>query len=136
MQNTINMLSLAAVQELPRVWGRFDHQRPADGTNQMLMVAGMAALVAVVLLIWLRAARRPPSSFVSNSPARLFGELCRAHGLSHSNRRLLKRVATERGLPSPALVFIEPKHLDIESLPASLLPSASEVEQLRTHLFR
>jgi hypothetical protein len=72
---------------------------------------------------------------VSNSAAQLFRELCRAHGLSHSHRRLLKRLATARRLTSPALVFVEPKHFDTTNLPASLLPSAKELQHLSAQLF-
>jgi hypothetical protein len=126
---------LLAAQDLPRVWGRFDHQRPADGTNQMLVVVGMAAMVALVMLIWLRASRREKRPFSTNSSARLFRELCRAHGLSYANRRLLKRLAAARGLAGPAFVFVEPKHFDTANLPDGLQNSADDVRRLRAQLF-
>src|SRR3972149_2045518 len=102
-QSTIESLCLlAGRQDLHRVWGRFDHQHPSDGASQMLIVVGMAAVAAVAVLIWFRITRRPERHFVSNSGARLFRELCQAHGLSHSRRRLLKRLAAARELASPA----------------------------------
>jgi hypothetical protein len=124
---------LAATKELPRMWGRFDHHGPADGTNHLLIVVGMAALAALVLMIWLRISRRPQRYFVSNSAPRLFRDLCSAHGLTHSDRRLLKRLAAARGLASPAFVFVEPKLFD--EPPASLQSSAAELAHLRARLF-
>ncbi|MEX2309403.1 MAG: hypothetical protein WD738_17520 [Pirellulales bacterium] len=133
---TIHVLCLlAARQDLHRVWGRFDHQRPGDATDQMIIIAGLSALVALVLLIWLRGARPAHRHFEANSPRRLFHELCHAHGLRFSSRRLLKRLAAARGLAGPALLFIEPKYFDPSSLPPSLKPAANDLQRLRHQLF-
>ena len=126
---------LAARQDLHRVWGRFDHGRPSDGTSQLLVLVGMAAILVVVMLIWFRATRRPHRHFITNSAGRLFRELCRAHGLSYSTRRLLKQLSAARGLPSPALLFVEPKHFDPSTLPATLQPAARDLQHLRAQLF-
>jgi hypothetical protein len=129
------LLCLLAARDLPRVWGRFDHQRPADGVDQMILITALAMLAAVVLLIWLRDGRRPQRHFVSNSAAQLFRELCRAHGLNFSSRRLLKRLAAARGLASPAVLFVEPRHFDAAKLPACLQPAANDLHHLRARLF-
>jgi len=126
---------LATRQDLHRVWGRFDYQRPSDGTSQLLIVVGMGVVAAAALLIWSLVARRPPRHFVSNSGARLFRELCHAHGLSFSTRRLLKRLAAARGLTTPAILFVEPQNFDTSSLPANLHPAANELQRLRAQLF-
>jgi hypothetical protein len=127
---------LAIRQDMYRVWGRFDHQHPSDGTNQMLILFGLAALLAVAMFVWLRAVRGPQRHFTSNSPSRLFRELCRVHGLNFSTRRLLKRLAAARGLPSAALLFVEPEHYDTSNLPANLQPAASELQRLHDQFFR
>jgi hypothetical protein len=130
-----NLCLLASRQDLHRVWGRFDNQRPAEDSSQLLIVLGMAAVAAAALLIWFLAARRPPRLFVSNSPARLFRELCHAHGLSFSTRRLLKRLAAAQGLATPAILFVEPKHFDTANLPPDLQSAAKDVQRIRAHLF-
>jgi hypothetical protein len=136
IQNASSSVSLlAASQEMHRVWGRFDHANPADGTSQLLIVAGIAAIVALSFLIWIRSARRPARVFISNGPAKLFRELCRAHGLGYRSRRLLKRLASARNVASPALLFVEPEHFEPSALPASFQSSAQELRQLRAQLF-
>ncbi len=126
----------AARQDMHRVWGRFDHQRTADATNQLLILVGMAAILIAALWIWFRATRRPKSRFTANSGSKLFRELARAHGLSFSTRRLLKRLAASRKLPSPALLFVEPQHFDPTTLPRTLQPAAKELQRVRAQLFK
>jgi len=43
-----------------------------------------------------------------NSRRRLFGSLCRAHRIPISQRRMLKRIASDMGLAHPVMVFLEP----------------------------
>ena len=134
-QNILTVFLLAVQRELPRVWGRFDHQHPADGMDQLILVGAITALVALIIVVLFRDSRGQPRHFVSTNAGQLFRELCRAHGIDRANRRLLKRLAAARGLASPALVFVEPKHFDPSDLPANLQSSASDFERLRSQLF-
>jgi hypothetical protein len=126
---------LVAQQELHRVWGRFDHQRPSEGMSQLLLVVGLGVLAAMTLLVWAIVERRPSRHFVSNSNAQLFREFCQAHGLNFASRRLLKRLARKRGVATPVLLFLEPQHFDTSTLPDELRPFATDVQRLRTQLF-
>ena len=136
IEQAVHLLCLlAARQDLHRVWGRFDHQRPADGASQLLIVIGMAVVAVAALVIWSLVARRKPRHFVSNSRTRLFRELCRAHDLRLSNRRLLKRLAAAQGLETPSLLFVEPKYFEAAQLSADLQPLAGDVQRLRAQLF-
>ncbi len=128
-------LLLAARMDLPRVWGRFDHQRPSFDWSQLLLIAGASALAIAAVVVWHRLTGRSSKNFSLNSPARFFNELSSAHGLRRSSRRLLKRLAAARGLPNPTMLFVEPKHFDSANLPDDLKPSADEVGQLRNRLF-
>jgi hypothetical protein len=116
------------------VWGRFDHQRPTFGTLE-LVILGIAGLLPVIAVMWQLVVRRGEREFRSASTARLFGELCRAHQLGRSSRRLLKRLAVMRGLNTPAMLFIEPDHFDLTTLSPDLKPLAAELRQLRHRLF-
>ncbi|MCI0333328.1 MAG: hypothetical protein L0228_08915 [Planctomycetes bacterium] len=130
-----SLILLATREEMHRVWGRFDHERPGITANQWLIVVGVIACLLLTTLIYRVASRRSSRTFSSDSPAKLFRELCAAHGLNLYSRRLLKRLAQARGLTSPALLFVEPQHFDTHNFPAELKSSATELRQLRERLF-
>lgn len=136
MQSAIqSMWLLAARQDLHRVWGRFDHERPGFGTSHIVTVAAALALLIAMALIWRRMARRSAREYSCDSRGRLFRELCGAHRLSRASRRLLKRLASARGVANPAMLFIEPAYLDATNLPAQLRSSTAELQMLREALF-
>jgi hypothetical protein len=132
----VKSLCLLAVQhDSFGVWGRFDHARPGAGLNQFAIL--MIALAAVVMIALVRShfARRDQREFTSNNSARLFKELCRAHGFDYASRRLLKRLAAAHGVEQPAVLFVEPAYFDTNKLPASVKPFAGKLQQLRNALF-
>lgn len=133
--SVLNLLLLASRQESVTVWGRFDHHRgPAFGTVELVLLGGVTLLLTCTLA-WQLITRRPQREFRFNSPTRLFTELCRAHRLDRTNRRLLKQLAAERGLKNAALLFVEPEHFDLTNLPADLKSSAAELRHLKHKLF-
>jgi len=71
----------------------------------------------------------------TNSPRALFRELCRAHGLSSSERNLLLRLASRQAPYNPAGIFLEPQHFDLDHLPAAAAADVEEVKRLRERLF-
>jgi hypothetical protein len=129
------LLLLAGRQELHRVWGRFDHQRPGLDASQMLMMTAAFVLLVGSVLVWHRITGRTSRHFCDSS-TKLFHELCSAHGLKFSTRRLLKRLARSRGIKDFALLFVEPQHLDTKSLPGQLNSSVAELRQLHDKLYR
>ena len=129
------LIVLAAREKMHRVWGRFDHERPGITTNQVLIGTAIIAAVILAVIVSRIVARRSKRAYLSNSPAKLFRELCAAHGLSLRSRRLLRRLAEFRGVASPAMLFVEPQHFETKNLSAELKASAHELRQLRTQLF-
>ena len=114
------------------VWGRFDHQRPTYDLGQILLVLFAAVVgVALALVLWRWCGR-----YRTNSSGALFRELCRAHGLSQSSRRTLKRLAAARGLAHPAALFVEPRHFETSDLPPALRVAEKDVQHLRERLFK
>ncbi len=76
----------------------------------------MVALVIVglfaVLLAWAVYARLPPAIHRwRDSQLRLFASLCRAHKMSWTKRRLLRRIARWCDLPQEAALFLHPEML-------------------------
>jgi hypothetical protein len=92
--------------------------------------------VGVILAAWLgwrwysRFPRRP-----SNSPRRLFKDLCNAHGLSFRERSLMTHLAGQLRLAQPAILFVEPGLWDERRLGPTLSKRAAELATLRERLF-
>jgi hypothetical protein len=99
------------------------------------IVLGLTALLLVALVVWHFLSSRASGRLPSNSPGRLFRELCRAHRLGASGRRLLKRLALARGLSSPVNLFVEPRYFDSADLPDEVCQYAEQILRLRKQLF-
>jgi hypothetical protein len=69
----------------------------------------------------------------ARTPKTLFRELCRAHGLSHSDRRCLAQIAQPSTSDECCRVFIDPRVIDefAEANPAT----ANECRHLAQQLF-
>ena len=106
-----------------------------DNAVQTLLVTGALLAICIGLLFAGRYARRFENLKSYDSPPELFRELCRAHGLNWSTRRLLKRLATEWKLSSPALLFVEPERFNAARLPAQWHDEAERLEHLHKQLF-
>jgi hypothetical protein len=122
-------------QESGSLWGRFDNKRMTFDGNDLLIIGGATLLVLCAFAWQLLLRRRHQRDFWFDSTSRLFAELCRAHKLARSNRRLLKQLAIARGLGNANVLFVEPDHFDATDLPPELKESASDLRQLRHKLF-
>jgi hypothetical protein len=100
-----------------------------------LLILGSVTLLVVITIAWQAIARRRKRDFDFNRPPRLFADLCRAHKLNRSDRRLLKLLAAARGLKIAATLFVEPDYFDTADLQPSLKPAANDLRQLRHKLF-
>jgi hypothetical protein len=131
--------SVALLAQSPddyRVWGRFDNQPVTNGIPQWMIIFGVTAiLLAAIALFQSVRTLRSRREFWCSSPKRLFQDLCRAHRLKPSSRRLLKKMAAARGLEHAAELFVEPTHFDEANLPAPIQTLARDVRQLRHTLF-
>lgn len=126
---------LAAREEMHRVWGRFDHEKPALETTHIVIAVVLVSVVVITVIVTLIRQKRESRTFRCDSNIKLFWDLCAAHNLRRRGRRLLKRLAHARGLTNPALLFVEPQHFDAASLPVEWRESASELERIRERLF-
>jgi hypothetical protein len=129
------MLLLASREEMHRVWGRFDHERPGISINQILFFVVAFTIAVVAVVIWRILKRRTGRTFTSDSSVKLFRELCAAHGIKRPGRRLLKKLAEARGVTNPATLFIEPAFFDLQTLPRALRASEAELRALDETLF-
>jgi hypothetical protein len=123
--------SLLAASSNGQVWGRFDHQPPAYDNGELLTILTLAVLFITVILLLIRVR----SIFQTDSKRGLFSELCHAHGLKASSRRLLTRLAAARRLKNPSLLFVEPAHFESSNLPHAMQHAADELQLLRDQIF-
>jgi hypothetical protein len=106
-----------------------------DKAWETLIVGGIILAIAVTLILIGRYVRRFERMKSYNSPPELFRELCRLHRLDWSSRHLLKRLAAEWEMTSPALLFIEPERFNVARLPEEWQDKTPQLEQLRHKLF-
>ena len=84
----------------------------------------MVALVFIILILGsvilsrFLARREDGRSF--SSPGTLFRALMKAHGIDHSGRRLLRRMARWHRLSQPAQLFVDPARFDLANLTLAL----------------
>ena len=128
-----NRIPVLAAQNYSQEWDRLG-QLLDVGLNEVLIVASVTLLV-IVAIVWQTISRQRRRDFDYDRPQRLFADLCRAHRLSWSNRRLLKHLAAARGLKCPSTLFVEPEYFDATNVPLTLKRSAVELRQLRHKLF-
>ena len=111
--------------------------RPGDWSFGWSSVASVAAVsLAVIAVIWLTtrfAAARQQK--ISNSPWRLFTDLCTAHDLNRRERQLVTRLAQHFQLEHPTLLFIESAWWEADRLGPVWLRCRPELERLRKRLF-
>lgn len=128
-----NRIHMLAAQDYSREWDRLG-QLLNVGLYEVLIVASVTLLV-IVAIVWQTISRRRRRDFDYDRPQRLFADLCRAHKLNWSNRRLLKHLAAARGLKCLSTLFVEPEYFDMTNVPPALKTSAGELRQLRHILF-
>src|SRR4051812_23071643 len=98
---------------LVRVILLFGQQPPPSASEGFPLLLVVCATTAVLIGLWLlRYWVRTPAEGSYCSPAPLWPELCRAHQLSRSQIRLLKRIATRGQLSLPCELFVVPEHLE------------------------
>ncbi len=70
-----------------------------------------------------------------HSSSLLFRELCAAHQLNASNRRLLRKLAHSHKIADQALLFLMPEKFEEKSLPPQLLRKSADIAKLKETLF-
>jgi hypothetical protein len=126
---------IARTQDLRKMSEGFRSVGYSDKAWETMIVAGVIIAICVTLFLIGRYFRRFERLKSYDSPPELFRELCRVHKLDWSTRRLLKRLAAEWEMTSPALLFIEPERFNVSRLPMEWHEETTRLEQLREQLF-
>ena len=110
--------------------------RPNQIDTQYVLT-GLLVLTAIVLAMWLlsQLLARQERRKSYNSAWMMFFSLCKAHGLSWSDRWLLWRLARHQGLRDPARLFLGPERLADDNLSPGLRLRQAQCTALRGRLF-
>jgi hypothetical protein len=129
---------LALLAQRGRVVNLGERFRPGgsgvDGTNFVVLVVALVA--AAVLLSLLARYINTRDQVGQDNPRRLFGELCRAHGLATPERRLLRQLARWHQISQPAQLFVEPHRFESRELQTAFAEQADLLTALQQKLFR
>ncbi len=116
---------------------RFSGEHAKLNLQDLWSLAGvvMAGIALVWLLRWLY--QRQQARQLSCDPRHLFADLCRAHRVSHSDRRRLEHLANHHQLGVSAELFVRPDLFDPPCLPEDEydIRSVAAFEGLRRKLF-
>jgi hypothetical protein len=97
----------------------------------------LAVVACAGFAVWLlaRQAQRLLRRWLHNHPGQLFGQLCRAHRLDWTQRRLLRRLAKSHGMAHPVRLFLEPERFTSAASNPELQPFLDPLDRLRRKLF-
>ena len=112
------------------------HLQESQGmtTRDLLIFSAIGAAIGLLVLV-LTFTGRAMGWWSRHSSTMLFRELCGAHELSASHRRLLRKLARSHGIKDQALIFLLPEKFEPESLPPPLRRRSAEIAVLRDELF-
>jgi hypothetical protein len=97
-----------------------------------LLVVIMISVFAWALWVIIK---RRWTEWKSSSGIALFNDLCRAHGISLPERRLLWNLAVSQKLSEPASLFLMPECFEIGRMTVESRSHAEEYRQLRDRIF-
>lgn len=132
---------LVLTPELLAGGGRYVHmgrrfRRGGSDIDLADVMAAVSVIALVAALAWLatRVAKHR-ETLNASSPQRLFRELCHAHRLNWSNRKLMQAIAKAHELGNPAMLFVTPQCFALDSLPPSFRSQRAHIEDLKDQLF-
>ena len=104
-----------------------------DGPSLALAIGAVALVLLAAMLVSTLLSSRQARQL--NSPRRLLGQLCQAHGLVKRQERLLLKAARVLAVQHPARFFLEPALVREATKHPALASRRAELEQLSADLF-
>lgn len=104
-----------------------------DGPSLALAIGAIALVLLAAMLVSTLLSSRQARQL--NSPRRLLGQLCQAHGLAKRQERLLLKAARVLVVQHPARFFLEPALVREAAKHKALASRRAELEQLSADLF-
>ena len=135
MRGTIDILLLAERARWQRLGDGFGGKASAFNAVDLIYAAVILIGFTLGLIILVKMAARGDNPQAVHRPRSLFRELCRAHGFSFSQRRLLWKLARDQNLAHPARMFLEPARWSKSRMPEKLTARYDELLALRDRVF-
>lgn len=126
---------LAQRHRWERLGDRFSGDHAKLDNQELLLIGLMVVGGAAVIVALARLAKWQENRRLRPNPARLFRDLCRAHGLSGAERKTLRALAEACGARQPAEVFLRPELFRRESALRHAGAQAAVIDRLRRKLF-
>lgn len=131
----VGLPMLAQISKWRRLGDGFRHTGPSIELVDLLPAAIVLAIVVVGIIIAVKIYQRSDFSKPCDDPGKMFRQLCAAHQLNFSSRRLLMQLATAYEMSHPAEVFVTPTAFHSDNLPSSLWNEEARIKQLAARLF-
>ncbi|HEX4149419.1 MAG TPA: hypothetical protein VHY20_10540 [Pirellulales bacterium] len=125
---------LADFEVVKNMSNRFHGKQAQLHTSDLLMGAGLLAIVCLAAWGLSRLTRKGDDQPHLHSARNLFRELCRAHHIDRAGRALLQKVARAQNL-SPASLFLDPDGWQPERLDEQCAPQRDQCRALHERLF-
>ena len=93
------------------------------------------AVIGIAIAVGVQIYKRRDYSKPCDDPLKLFRQLCAAHKLNFSSRRLLLQLATALEMPQPAALFVTPAAFREGEFPPQLQGEAERIKELAQRLF-
>ncbi len=135
--NTLHsgFLLLAQISKWQRLGDGFRRTGPRMELADLLPAAIVLGIVVLGIVVAVKLYQRSDFSKPCDDPGKMFRQLCAAHKLNFSSRRLLLQLAAAHEMPQPAAVFVTPAAFQTGGLPEKLRQQEARLKELAAQLF-
>ena len=105
----------------------FRRSRPRMDLSDLMPFFIVLAVIGIAIALGVQIYKRYDYSKPCDDPLKLFRQLCAAHKLNFSSRRLLLQLATALQMPQPAALFVTPATFRRSELPPQLQGEAERI---------
>ncbi len=136
MNASITAISLLAqYSRWKRMGDGFNRSRPRMDLSDLIPFFIVLVVIGIAIAVGVQIYKRYDYSKPCDDPLKLFRQLCAAHKLNSSSRRLLLQLATAQEMPQPAALFVTPAAFRGSELPPQLQGEAEHIKALAHRLF-
>ena len=126
---------LAQYSRWKRLGDGLHRSRPRMDLSDLLPFFIVLAVIGIAIAVGVQIYKRRDYSKPCDDPQKLFRQICAAHKLNFSSRRLLLQLATALEMPQPAALFVTPAAFRASELPSQLQGEAKRISELAHQLF-